>query len=113
MTSGPVQTFQLWAGVGVEDITFAYPPDAPPSVPIPGLPVTVGVENPTGTQGESLRGPLTDQRLVTRPAGVGGTMSIVSDFARVGRGAVTVDATATMRGEPWRWSKRAVVAPAA
>ena len=67
------RTFQLWLGLnGVEDVTFAYPGGRPPQIPA-GQPVTIGVENSDGTQGEvDTGGRAGDRRVTTVAARPGG-----------------------------------------
>lgn len=85
--------FQVWIGVdGVEDISFAYDPAAPPAPPT-GQDYEVGAENEYG-QGGEIEGPVGQDLVVTSPPALPGesiTYTVYVRGARPGAGIVTTE----------------------
>ena len=66
-----LEVFQAWIGLnGVEDITYAYDPQRPPSAPATLNGLTVGAENADGSRGQAIDGlPAGDLRVSTSTGG--------------------------------------------
>lgn len=97
------KVFQQWIGLnGVEDISYAYDPDHLPGAPPAEAGLTVGAENDTGTAGDQITGPPTEDLLVkSTPAVPGGTLTYSMKIKGVSPGVgkvTTATSTPQVRG---------------